>query len=108
MTFWCTEDLQRLPITVLWLLFPFLAFLGRSTVRHGLSAAGIWRVRTVLIGPKIACSEALNALQSEPRLGYEVVKVLDPGTLRQFRIGALRQVLQHLDADFVIVVKPFR
>lgn len=103
--FWFGENLQRLPVTILWLLFPVLAMVGRSTVRHGLNAAGIWRVRTVLIGPEIACAKALNALQSESRLGYEVVKILDPGTLRQFRISGLGQILEHSGAEFVILAK---
>jgi Undecaprenyl-phosphate galactose phosphotransferase WbaP len=88
-----------------WLLFPAFAVVLRRLLRHGLMAAGLWQIRTVIVGERAATLQTLTALQSEPALGYSVVAIVSPQRLSEFQAyGRWRGLLDQNRATLVILV----
>ena len=65
-----------------WVAFPIFALLLRKSARWVLAAAGVWQIRTLVVGPAGATSTTVAALKSEPWLGYEVVAIVPPQDLQ--------------------------
>jgi len=64
---------SRLWLILTWVAAIPLLLLGRIMLRRILLAAGMWNLRTLMIGEGEAASNAIEALQSEAYLGYNVV-----------------------------------
>ena len=97
------RDAALLP-AVTWLCFPVAALIARKLVRSGLSAAGLWTIRTVVIGDPAHTSQTLAALGSEPVLGYDVVAVLKPGQLTSLSPARRwRTLLQNYGAGLIVL-----
>ncbi len=79
------HDLAVMAIAA-WIAFLVLALLLRKGARQILNAAGLWQIRTVVVGTAGATSITVDALQSEPWLGYEIVGVVTPEELH--RLGS--------------------
>ena len=63
--------------TVRWLLFVPMALLSRQAARSVLEMCGLWTLRTLVVGDATTIECVREALQSQPRLGYQVVGVID-------------------------------
>ncbi|MDQ2803901.1 MAG: hypothetical protein M3Y41_14955, partial [Pseudomonadota bacterium] len=63
-----------------WILLPPLALFARSLVRQSLNAAGLWKVPVIVVGTSRVAQQAVAALRSEARLGYEAVAVINPSS----------------------------
>ena len=101
--FWTGRGMPRIPLVVLWVAFPVLAMALRSVTRYALDAAGMWRLRVVVVGQGETSRQALEALRSEPRLGYDVVEVVGAGLLESFSGGRRPRILTHFNADMLIL-----
>ena len=61
-----------------WLIFPALALVLRALSRRLLDAAGLWRVRTLVVGHGEMALRSADALGAVEGLGYEVVSTISP------------------------------
>jgi Undecaprenyl-phosphate galactose phosphotransferase WbaP len=102
--FWTGSDIPRAPVAVTWLLFPALAILLRGGARLALNAAGLWRIRVLVVGAGETSRQALDALRSQPRLGYEVAEIVGARVLETFHArGQLPRILDRFHADMLIL-----
>ncbi len=76
------HDLAVMAIAA-WVAFAIFALLLRKCARRILTAARLWQIRTVVVGPVGATSTTVAALKSEPWLGYEIVGVVTPEKLQR-------------------------
>ena len=87
-----------------WLVFlpVFLAF--RQLARAALASCGLWWLRTVVVGDRGAAGCAIDALQSEPRLGYEIAGVVDVSdTGEGDPVQSVMRMVRAERAEFVVV-----
>lgn len=93
----------RLLCVVGWLAFPMFAVLTRRLVRRQLASAGLWQLRTIIVGLPDSASETLAALQTERQLGYQVVAVVSPDKIENLPPESRwRMLIQHHRADLVV------
>jgi Undecaprenyl-phosphate galactose phosphotransferase WbaP len=68
---------SRLWWLLVWLLALALIPLGRVLLRKALTRAGLWQRPTLLIGNGANAAEAIQAMASEPQMGFEVIGCVD-------------------------------
>ena len=78
MEFAFKTDASRAVVFGTWLLFPFVLTALRRITRSVLRAAGLWQIRTVVVGDPDLVGQMVKALRSEPELGYAVVETVTP------------------------------
>jgi Undecaprenyl-phosphate galactose phosphotransferase WbaP len=89
---------------IVWLLFVPTLLAGRQATRALLNLCGCWTLRTVIIGEPSVAASAIDALRSEPALGYEVVGSIDMANVGDpDPQGSWLDVLRSYNAEFVIV-----
>ena len=94
---------RALPI-ITWASYPLFSAAARSLARQMLAAFGLWSVRTVMVSNRSSATQIVNALASEPALGYEVAAVIDPGRLGAFAQGGRwSQLLHEYDAGLLML-----
>jgi Undecaprenyl-phosphate galactose phosphotransferase WbaP len=102
--FWTRREIPHAAVAVTWLVFPALVIILRGAARLALSAAGLWRLRVLVIGTGETSRVALEALRSQPRLGYDPVNVVSSKVLDTFHAGErLVRLLEHFGADLLIL-----
>jgi len=108
LAFWTGREFPHAEVAVTWLVFPALAMTLRGGARLALSVAGLWRIRVLVVGRGQTSRLALDALNSQPRLGYDVVEVVSGKVLDTFHAGErLVRILEHFGADMmVLAVEP--
>jgi Undecaprenyl-phosphate galactose phosphotransferase WbaP len=72
---------SRLFLGLTWVLFAVGVLLLRRLARRILAGAGVWYLRTVVVGDGETATLAMRALRSEPALGYRIVGQVDPAEL---------------------------
>ena len=68
---------SRLWWVLVWILAVFMIVIGRALTRQLLKQMGLWTRPTIIIGKGENAREAAIALESEPRMGFEVVGYVD-------------------------------
>jgi undecaprenyl-phosphate galactose phosphotransferase len=106
--FWTHREIPHAEVAITWLVFPALAMVLRGGARLALSAAGLWRLRVLVVGRGETSRLALEVLRSQPRLGYEAVETVSAKILDTFHAGErLVRILEHFGADMmVLAVEP--
>jgi undecaprenyl-phosphate galactose phosphotransferase len=61
-----------------WIFAAALLIVGRTLFKRLMLADGAWQLRTLVVGRRDDVDEVIEALESEPALGYRVVGILDP------------------------------
>jgi Undecaprenyl-phosphate galactose phosphotransferase WbaP len=81
---------SRLWWALVWLFSIILLPSARFQVRRILLKFGLWKQPTLLIGSGSNALEALNALESEPGIGFEIIGLLEiPESLDKKRINTI-------------------
>jgi undecaprenyl-phosphate galactose phosphotransferase len=97
------EERARLPVLLVWALFPCLVFAARAGARAALDAAGHWRVRVVLVGTAQAADAARGAMGAAAHLGYVIAGEIAPDALpRQGTVESWRHILAQHRAGMVV------
>jgi len=74
-----TKDaFSRLWLLQHWVFAAALLIAGRSLFKRLMLADGAWQLRTLVVGRRDDVGDVIEALESEPALGYRVVGTLDP------------------------------
>ena len=99
-----TEFFSRLIIIYAWvyaIIFVSIArvaikFLRRSLMRHGI---GIYR--TIVIGDNETARNLINTMNSEPKLGFKIVKIID-----RFGLEYISAIIKKIKTDEIILADP--
>jgi Undecaprenyl-phosphate galactose phosphotransferase WbaP len=76
----------------------------RQGVKRLLSKGGLWQIRTVIIGEGDMARQTIEALRSEPGLGYDVIGVVSPAKLQFGKGGrSWRTLLLQYQASLVVL-----
>ncbi len=95
---------SRLFLGLIWVLFPIAALLGRTLARQLLTSLDIWQLPVVVVGFGEMAEHARQALLSEPRLGYRIVRIINPDELGKRQDAARwRRVLQQHAAQLLVL-----
>ncbi len=95
-----------LPAVGAWLFFPVVAIVVRQVLRQGLASAGLWHIRTVVVGHEASLPQTLAALESEPSLGYVVVAHVLPEYVDKLHGGeSFRDLLEIHGADLALICR---
>lgn len=87
-----------------WLLFLPVLLVFRQVARSALAACGLWLLRTLVVGDRAAIECAIDALQSEPRLGYEIAGTVDMSDAHEgHRVQSVMEMVRAERAEFVVV-----
>lgn len=96
-------DFSRLWMMGSWGFAACLVVAGRFFVRRRLGAAGLWRVRTLLVGGGATADETRAALRSAPEMGYDLVMQIENLPLVLASAGSWRRLCDRFDADYVVI-----
>jgi Undecaprenyl-phosphate galactose phosphotransferase WbaP len=72
------DPFSRLWLLQHWIFAAALLIVGRTLFKRLMLADGVWQLRTLVVGRRHGADEVIDALESEPALGYRVVGTLDP------------------------------
>jgi Undecaprenyl-phosphate galactose phosphotransferase WbaP len=72
------DPFSRLWLFQHWIFAAALLIVGRTLFKRLMLADGAWQLRTLVVGRRDDVDEVIEALESEPALGYRVVGILDP------------------------------
>jgi Undecaprenyl-phosphate galactose phosphotransferase WbaP len=72
------DPFSRLWLLQHWIFTAALLIVGRTLFKRLMLADGAWQLRTLVIGRRHDVDDVIEALESEPALGYRVVGTLDP------------------------------
>jgi Undecaprenyl-phosphate galactose phosphotransferase WbaP len=72
------DPFSRLWLLQHWIFAAVLLIVGRTLLKRLILADGVWQLRTLVVGHGDDVDEVVDALESEPALGYRVVGTLDP------------------------------
>jgi Undecaprenyl-phosphate galactose phosphotransferase WbaP len=72
------DSFSRLWLLQHWIFAAALLIVGRTLFKRLMLAEGGWQLRTLVVGRRDDVDEVIDALESEPALGYRVVGTLDP------------------------------
>ena len=72
------DPFSRLWLVQHWIFAAALLIVGRTLFKRLMLADGAWQLRTLVVGHRDDVGDVIDALQSEPALGYRVVGALDP------------------------------
>jgi Undecaprenyl-phosphate galactose phosphotransferase WbaP len=72
------DPFSRLWLLQHWLFTAALLIVGRTLFKRLMLAVGAWQLRTLVIGRRHDVDEVIDALESEPAMGYSVAGTLDP------------------------------
>jgi len=72
------DPFSRLWLFQHWIFAAALLIVGRTLFKRLMLADGAWQLRTLVVGRGNDVDEVIDALESEPALGYRVVGTLDP------------------------------
>ncbi len=98
------QDQSRLQLVAAWAMLPFLMIAGRKLMRGVLRKAGLWQIRTLIVGLGDTAQQIRNALESEKGLGYEVVGIIHPNDLQpSHETGAWKALLARHKATLVVL-----
>jgi UDP-galactose-lipid carrier transferase len=95
---------SRILLVATWLVFPVLLMTLRQGAKRLLSKSGLWQIRTVIIGEGDMARQTIEALRSEPGLGYDVIGVISPAKLQFGKAGrSWRTLLLQYQAGLVVL-----
>ncbi len=98
------QDQPRLQLIAAWAMVPFVAITCRSLARSLLRRAGLWQIRTLIVGLDETAQQISNALASEKGLGYEVVGIVHPSELQSSQeAGAWKSLLSRHHASLIVL-----
>lgn len=98
------QDQSRLQLVAAWVILPVMAVACRRLARYLLDRAGLWRIRTLIVGSGGMARQIVEALKAEKALGYEVVGVAHPHDLHATQEpGAWRDLLRQYSASLVVL-----
>jgi Undecaprenyl-phosphate galactose phosphotransferase WbaP len=72
------DPFSRLWLFQHWIFAAALLIVGRTLFKRLMLTNGTWQLRTLVVGRSGDVDEVIDALESEPALGYRVVGTLDP------------------------------
>jgi undecaprenyl-phosphate galactose phosphotransferase len=72
------DPFSRLWLLQHWIFAAALLIVGRTLFKRLMLADGAWQLRTLVVGRRNDVDDVIDALESEPALGYRVVGTLDP------------------------------
>jgi Undecaprenyl-phosphate galactose phosphotransferase WbaP len=72
------DPFSRLWLLQHWIFAAALLIAGRTLSKRLMLAYGAWQLRTLVVGRRHDVDDVIDALESEPALGYRVVGTLDP------------------------------
>ena len=72
------DPFSRLWLLQHWIFAAALLIVGRTLFKRLVLARGAWQLRTLVVGRRNDVDDVIDALESEPTLGYRVVGILDP------------------------------
>ena len=78
---------SRLWWLLVWLLALALIPLGRVLLRKALAQMGLWQRPTLLIGNGTNAAEAIQAMASEPQMGFEIVGCIDAANIWRLNLS---------------------
>lgn len=90
---------SRLWWVLVWLLALILIPLGRVLLRKALARVGLWQRPTLLIGNGSNAAEAIQAMASEPQMGFEVVGCVDAANIWRFDLSCEKALNQSTDPN---------
>ena len=97
-------DVSRVVVFCIWVLFPFALVATRYVARTLLSEAGLWQIRTVIVGDGAAADRAAEALTSERNLGYAVIGIISPAAVAGLATARpWTRLVQQFRADLVVI-----
>lgn len=95
---------SRILLVATWLVFPILLMNFRRAAKRQLNKFGLWQIRTVIVGEGNVAPQTIEALRSEPSLGYDIIGVVSPRKLQFGQPGRRwRNLLAQHQAALVIV-----
>lgn len=94
---------SRLLIGLTWTLFPLAVMLTRRLARLVLARAGLWELRTVVIGQGQHARQAATALLSESALGYAVAGIVNPSLHAVARGSLWHGILRQHRAELLVL-----
>jgi Undecaprenyl-phosphate galactose phosphotransferase WbaP len=72
------DSFSRLWLLQHWTFAAALLIWARRLLNYRLLTGGAWQLRTLVVGHREDVDDVIDALESEPALGYRVVGTLDP------------------------------
>ncbi len=69
---------SRLWMGLSWALFAIFLFVGRTIARRVLDTHGQWKIPAVVIGTGATAKAAIQAMQREPEMGFDIVAHMPP------------------------------
>jgi Undecaprenyl-phosphate galactose phosphotransferase WbaP len=95
---------SRILLVATWLIVPVLVMTLRQGTKHLLSKSGLWQIRTIIVGEGDMARQTIDALRSEPGLGYDVVGVVSPAKLQFGKGGRCwRTLLLQHQASLIVL-----
>ncbi len=99
-------DASRTLVLGTWLMLPPTLMLARHLTRRILQDAGLWQIRTVILGSRQGAERVIRALSSEPQLGYTIAGVIDPATLHEAPDGRRWHALMRNARAGLLIIAP--
>ena len=78
---------SRLWWLLVWLFALALIPLGRVLLRKALTRVGLWQRPTLLIGNGANAADAIQAMASEPQMGFEVIGCIDAANILRLNLN---------------------
>ena len=94
---------SRILVVLGWVLFPPAVLLLRAAVRRVLTAFSLWQLRVVVVGERLPAKQAVDALLSEPGLGYELAAIIPAHAYDSAQPSRWRDLLRHHGADLLVI-----
>lgn len=85
-----------------WALLCPCLLMARWLAREALRAAGLWSLDTLIVANPGDLSAAIDALRSDPALGYKVVGTMRPAAAAALRDHELVRIVTERGFDFVV------
>lgn len=97
---------SRLWWALVWPLAGLCLPLGRAALRSVMRRMRLWKRPTLVIGTGPNAYDAVEALQSEPAMGFEVLGLLDVGHALQTDGAVLKKWVEMPGIQFVLALEP--
>jgi undecaprenyl-phosphate galactose phosphotransferase len=95
---------SRVLVVGTWVTFAVLAIVLRRITPRILDRLGMWKIPTVVVGRGETARQAIEALLSEPALGYDIIGQVSLPTLPDRPSGHFwRGIMRQFQADFVVL-----
>lgn len=95
---------SRLWLGFSWVFFAVFLYAGRALVRHILHRQGKWQIPAVVFGGGPTAKAAVRALESEPEMGFRIVRVVPAAKLQELsKPSDWRRFMRAFDASYLFL-----